>query len=108
VSDYVKFIIQIQATFSQITDESIFIDEHEVTMNKGSVSITLRGMVITDYEGDWKSRPGYQIWKTIFDKFIYKTDLDTFDVTLKKNIAELKQEISSYLNLQKFVSAKGA
>ena len=108
ISDYVKFVIQIRATFSKITEEKIVIDEHETTMNKGDATILVQGMILTDFEGDWKSRPAYQIWKTIFDKFVFKTDLDTFEDTLKKNVAELKHEISSYLNLQKFVSSQGA
>lgn len=105
VSDYVKFVIQTKIALNKVTDAEIDIDGKKLKINKGSAKIVINGFMFTDYEGDWQSSPKTVFFKLLFDKFIYKKHTDDFKGMLTKDCNLLRNEISSFLNLHKYIKS---
>ena len=103
VSDYVKFRIQIKLVMDKITDAIIEIDSKKIKINNGSVKATINGFILTDYESDWQTGAKKVFFKLLFDKFIYKKHMDEMDAMLKKDCSLLRHEISSFLNINKYI-----
>jgi len=106
ISDYVKFKLKIVAKFSNITDIEVTVDGKKVNVQKGSVKISYTGIIITDYEGDWKSTAWWQFMKTLYDKYVFKLHESEYDANLKSEIFNMKHEISAYLNLKKYIDSR--
>lgn len=105
VSDYAKFIVQTKIAMNKVTDAEIEIDGKKVKINHGSVKVVINGYLMTDYEGDWQSSPRAVFMKLLFDKFIYKRHVDDLQGMLKTDCNNLRNEISSFLNLHKYIKS---
>lgn len=103
ISDYVKTTIKVEAEMSDVTDEEIEIDGKKITVNKGKVKVDLKGIMLSDYEGDWQSTAWRVFIRTIKDKFVYRDYTKSFEDKLKKDVMRLRNELSSFLNLNKYV-----
>lgn len=104
LSHYAKVVIIIAISIAKMTDEKITIDEKEMLMNKGSIKIVLKSHLVTDLEGDWVSTPFMQVFQTIFEKFIFKRDVEEYEKIAINELRFLKNEISAFLNLNKFIA----
>lgn len=104
VSEYMKIIAQIRISIKQMTDEEVEIDGKIVKMNKGNIKIIFKASMFTDHEGDWESGPFIQIFQTFFEKFIFKRDIEEFERMAINEVRTLKNEVSAFLNLNKFIT----
>jgi hypothetical protein len=106
ISDYVKYQLITKATFSNIVDTEVEIDGKKMKLQKGSVKLAFRGVMITDWEGDLQSNAKVIILKTIYDKFIYRRHMADFEGSLKDEVYRLRNEVSSYLNITKYANSR--
>jgi len=102
ISDYVKTVIQIKVAMNDITDEEIVLDGKKLMISRGAVKVTMNGIMFSDCEGDWNSKPWMVFINTVKDKFIYRDYQADFEGKLRKDIYRLKNEISAFLNLNKY------
>ena len=104
VSDYVKFRMRIKVLFSKIKDLEVEMDGKKIKTQEGKVSITFMGYIESDVEGDFKSTPKFIILKTLKDKFIHKQSHDEYEAMLRRDVTTMRNEVSAYLNLNKYVN----
>ncbi|MFT4326734.1 MAG: hypothetical protein ACMXYK_04490 [Candidatus Woesearchaeota archaeon] len=106
ISEYAKYEIHIKGSLTNVTDIEVVLDGKKTKMQKGNVKITFVGFLFTEYEKDWQSSAGWYVFRTIIEKFIMKTHMDDYEAMIQKHVSMLKHEVSAYLNLTKYVSAK--
>ncbi len=102
MSDYVKVEIRMVIQFSNLIKKTITKDGHKINTNQGDVYIQFDGYINTDYEGRWGNTAGQFFWRTILDKFVFKTYNSKYDKIIADHIEELKSEIKSFLNMNKY------
>ncbi len=102
INDYAKFIIKLKITLSNLEDVVVEHENQKLPMCKGKVSVSLTGILESDYENRWETKPVYFFLRTVFNKFIFKTEMSYLKNRLKGEINGLKFEIKSFLNLYKF------
>lgn len=105
ISDYVQFMIQTKIAYNKVTDEMIELEGKQIKINKGSVKIVINGYIFSDYEGNWESSPRAVFFKVFFDKIIFKKQTDDFNSMLKGDCMLLRNEISAFLNLHKYIKS---
>ena len=98
-----KLEIQIWLNVSDMTDIKKKIDGIDIILNKGKVNIVLDAFVLSDMRGKWEARAEYTFIRTIFDKFLFRSKSKDYEGMVKKDTVELKNEIASFLNLNKFL-----
>jgi hypothetical protein len=106
ISDYAKFIIEIKASFSKVTDVEVEVDGKKMHLQHGSAKISLTGVIVSDYEGDWESSPKFQFLRTIYDKFVYREHTKDMAQMLKDEVKRLKNEITAHLNMNRHIISK--
>lgn len=102
VSDYARLDIRIFMIFSKITDVEIEKDGIKFKMNKGRAEFYFDAYVVTDYEHKWETKPIFYFIKNVFDKWIYKIYMSTYDTEVIRDCTEIENEIRSYLNMNRF------
>ncbi len=102
INDYAKFIIKLKITLSDVEDVIVEYEDNKIPMSKGKVKVSLTGVLETDYENKWEAKPVYFFLITVFNKFIFKTEMAYVKSRLKDEINSLKFEIKSFLNLYRF------
>jgi len=102
ITDYAKYIIQIQTEMDQVVETTIEKDGIKKNMNKGKIEVTLNGYLELDYEHRWEKKPSFYFLRTIFDQFIFKVHTDKFEQGLVEEVQHLHSFIKSHLNLYKY------
>ncbi|MBT5021796.1 hypothetical protein HON01_03155 [Candidatus Woesearchaeota archaeon] len=101
-TDYVKKHIKIDLRARKLKEVETEIDNIKVKLNKGKLSIYISGIIETDWEGRWQTRPIYYFIKKLFEKYIYRSEIDMFEKEIIEDVNMLKGQIEGFLNLQKF------
>ena len=101
-TDYVKKHIKIEIHARDVKEVETEMDGVRVKINQGNIKILLSGILETDWEGRWQTRPMYYFIKKIFDKYIYRSQTDQFEKEIMQDVNMLKDQIEGFLNLQKF------
>ena len=99
----VRLEIQVWVNISDMTELVKEIDKRRLKMNKGKVNIVVDGFLLTNLRGRWESRAEYVFIRTIFDKILMKQESKDYAGMVKEDAAEMKNEINSFLNLNKFI-----
>ena len=102
INDYVKLVIEITLTLSELKDVTIEKEGLKIALNKGKVDCSLAGVLYTDYEGRWETKPIFFFIGVLLDKFIFKTRFHYYVDTLRKDVTNLEHEIKTFLNLSRF------
>ncbi len=98
-----KLEVQVWVNISDITDTHKKIDGINVSLNKGKVNIVIDAFVLYNVRGKWEARAEYTFIRTIFDKFLFKSKSKDYEGMVKTDATDLKNEIGSFLNLNKFL-----
>ena len=101
IDDYTNFMIRIRIYASNIKDVTVEMDGRKRRLNQGKVQIVLDAFIKTDYQGRMEGKPIYTFFRTLYDKYIYKSDMARHEDNLKSDVAHLKETIYNYLNLFK-------
>jgi hypothetical protein len=98
-----KLEIQLWINISELTDIQKKVDGVNINMNKGKVNIVIDCFVLFDMRGKWEARAEYTFIRTLFDKFLFRSKSKDYEGMVKADAVELKNEIASFLNLNKFL-----
>lgn len=102
VSDYAKFVIRVEAIMNNIKEVDIEKDSHQMKLNQGEVTVIFDGIMETDYEHRWDTRPEYVFIRTIFDKFVYRIYTRQWESQLVRDVEHLHSIVKSFLNLYRY------
>jgi hypothetical protein len=102
VSDYVKTHMKITLYLTNVKDVEVEKDGVKVKLNQGNVHIVLDGYIETDHEDRWESNAMYVFFRTLIDKYIIKTYLDTFEQEIASDVDQLYNQLKAFLNLYRY------
>ena len=102
-SPEIKGIINMEVSFEGITDETVELDDKKININKGKVSVAIKGILESNFEFNSLSEPKRVFFRVLLDKLIYKRHYDDHTQMLSNDIKTLKHEINSFLNLRKYL-----
>jgi hypothetical protein len=96
-------VIEVTLRMDTVVDVDVDLDGKKIQMQQGSVSVSIRGIILSKYEMDWATK-GWSIFiRTIVDKFIYKRYREEHTEILRTDISNMRREVSSFLNLHKYI-----
>lgn len=98
-----KYEIQLWINITNMTEVIKKVDGYKTRMDRGKVNIVLDAFFIDSVRGKWESRAEYFMIRAIFDKFLMTPKSKNHDGKLKAELMDLKEEINSFLNLNKFL-----
>ncbi|MBN2423283.1 hypothetical protein JXB41_08730 [Candidatus Woesearchaeota archaeon] len=95
--------VQLWITIDNMVDIVKKIDNKKIKLSKGNVNIVIDAFVLYNQRGKWECRAEYVFIRTIFDKFLMKSATKDYEGMVKETALELKNELNSFLNLNKFI-----
>lgn len=102
ITDYAKLVIRVRTKMFNVKEVEVEKDGHKLRLNQGRVNIVIDGMLQTDYENRWSNRPLWIFIRTLYDKFIYKGYIDSFEGKLKEEVGLLQAQLKSFFNLYRY------
>ncbi len=102
ITDYAKIEIRIYAEFTNLTEEVVERSGLRHKLMKGDAFFSFDCYIHTDYEGHWETKAIYYFFRTLVDKFVYKSYMSKFEREAVSDTGELIDEIKGYLNMERF------
>ncbi|MFW6231065.1 MAG: hypothetical protein ACOC32_03500 [Nanoarchaeota archaeon] len=97
LSSYAKAEIRLLITISNLKRKVVELESRKTNMDEGELELTFDGILSTDYEARYESKPSYFVWRHLFDKFIKKTHSTEHDAKISAYIQELYTHLRRYL-----------
>ena len=102
LTDYSKSIVKIKAQFQEVKDVVVERDGKKVKLQEGKVLLTFDGILETDYEHRWETKPLFYMLRTIFEKYVYTPFISGYERGIRQETLTLKNNLKAYLNLEKY------
>jgi hypothetical protein len=102
ITDYYKFEIRIYLTCESLKEAEVELNGVKYRLLKGNMTCTFDATMITDYENRWESRPQYFFFRTLMDKFIYRSHTREYEHELRTDVQQLEEEMKAYLNMFRY------
>ena len=99
VSDYFKIEHSIKFEIKDLTEVEAEIEGKKKKMNKGSVDIEIKGVLIKDYESKWESSPFNKFMRDVYNKYIIPTRVGSMEGKVKSDAKAFKEEMKAFLEL---------
>jgi len=98
ISDYYKFVIVINWLVLNL--KNVFVQKHGevVKMNSGEPEITIKAIIIKDYEHRWEMSFFQKFLRGIYDKYIVKSRFDEYKLKLASECEEFNKYLKSFLS----------
>ena len=100
VSDYFKFQLRLSWRILGLTDIEAEKDGKKIKTNKGSFEIKISGILVKDYQNTWEKTPSMKFLRGIYDKYIIKSRIESYEGKLIEEINDLSEEIKAFLTIE--------
>lgn len=101
-TDYAKSIIKVRVQLQDVRDVVVERDGKKMKVQEGKIQIGFDGILETDYEHRWETKPLFYVIRTIFEKYVFTPFISGFERGVREDLMLLKNNIKSYLNLSKY------
>lgn len=103
ITDYSKGVVKIRIQMSGVKDITLKRDNKKVKLQEGNVSFVFTGILETDYEHKWESKPVFYVLRTVVEKYMLRPFISGHEKGIKEDVDVLLNQLRSYLNLSKFL-----
>ncbi len=99
MGDYFKVELGITLKASDLTDVEVESDGKKKRMNKGKVSVDIKGTLIKDYKSQWEEKPMNKFLRDVYNKYIIPQRIDGMEGKVMGDVKGLKEKVKNYLEL---------
>ena len=100
ISDYFKIEYGIKVEVLGLSDVEVEIDGKRKKMNKGKISMEIKGVLIKDPKNNWdETRPFFKFLRELYDKYIMPSRIKSVEDKIESDVRAFKDEIKAYLEL---------
>jgi len=100
VSDYFKFEITITWGIFGMKKVKVRKGDQEVVMDSGTVDIKFTSAIIKDYESRWENNATLKFMRGIYDRYIIRSRIDTYEVKVWEEVHEVIAQTKSFLAIE--------
>jgi len=99
ISDYFKIRIDAKFEITNMINVEVEIDGKRKKMNKGGISVDIKGTLIRDPESKWEVTPFYKFIREIYDKYIIPTRIAQQEEKVSSDVIAFKEHLKSFLEI---------
>jgi len=100
VTDYFKYVIKAQFAIVGLKNVEVQREGKKIQTNKGSVEISMKGILVSDYEGKYDTSPTLRFFRSVYEKWIIPSTIEQIEDKLVSNCDGFLGEVKAYLDLE--------
>ena len=102
VTDYHKFEVRVFVICESLKEAEVELKGVKHRLVKGNVFFTFDGTLVTDYENRFEGKAQLFFFRTLVDKYIFKSHTRNYEQELTREVKEAEEEIKAYLNMFRY------
>jgi len=99
ISDYFKLQVKMKFFIDNLTDVEVEIDGEKKKMNKGTITIEIKGYIVKDAANKWEASAWLQFMRNFYNKYVIPARVESMEMKLMGDVQEFKDELKAYLEL---------
>ena len=99
VSDYFKLEHTIKMNIKGLIDVEVEIGGKRKKMNKGSIAMEIKGILVKDWESKWDTNAFFRMLREVYNKYIIPGRVDAMEDKVMDDVRTFKEEIKAFLEL---------
>ena len=99
ISDYIQYMIEFEIKIVDCVLVTVEKNGDKINSNKGKLEINMSCLFVTDFDNKWHEEPQKMFIKELFDKFVFKLEINTKEGAFKNEVISLTQYLKRYLNI---------
>ncbi len=99
ISDYFSIEMKLKFEIKNLTDVEVEIDGTKKKMNKGDISVDIRGTLVKDPEGKWETSPYARFLRDTYNKYIIPSRVMESKLKTSSEVKTIKEEMKAFLEL---------
>ncbi|MDP1695738.1 MAG: hypothetical protein Q8L29_02390 [archaeon] len=99
ISDYYRIELRLKLELIGLTDVDVEIEGKKKKMNKGKISIDMKGILIIDRESKWEATPFLRFMRDLYNKYIVPQRGHDFRMEVIRISKDFRDYIKSVLEL---------
>lgn len=100
VSDYFQFMIRTDWLILNLKNVEVQKEGKKVKMNSGKPELKIKGYLIKDYEHRWEDIPFFKLLRGIYDRYIIKSRVESYEDKVLDETEEYIAQCKSYLTIE--------
>lgn len=102
IDEYTQFNFEVKWKGSGLTDVKVKINKKDVKLQKGKVKLEVNTFLMLDWQDKWEESPVLKFMRALFEKYLYKKQLDELKSQLWKEGWNFYNEMKTFLNMYDF------
>jgi len=100
VTDYFKF--QVKVEFKIIALQNVEVERNGIKekTNKGSVKVSVKGVLVRDYQGKFEGNAWQKFLRSIYEKWIIPSRIEEYEEKIAGKCDEFLAQLKAYLDLE--------
>ncbi|MBX4212000.1 hypothetical protein KW787_00900 [Candidatus Pacearchaeota archaeon] len=99
VTDYFRIELGVKFEVRGLTDVEVEVDGAKRKMNRGKVSIDIKGTLIKDPDSKWESSPLNRFMRDVYNKYIIPSRLLEMKGRVSGDVVGFKDNLKAFLDL---------
>jgi len=99
-TDYFKFDANIKFKIIGLTNVEVNQDGRKINTNKGSVEISIKGILVRDYEGKFETTASLKFMRAIYEKWVITSRVEEFEDKVSSACEDFLSQAKAYLDLE--------
>jgi hypothetical protein len=100
ITDYFRFDVKLKFNIEGLVNVEINKGGAKISTNKGSVKITMKGILVRDYEGKFERNALNKFLRSIYEKWVIVSRIREFEDKIATDCDEFLSQAKAYLALE--------
>jgi len=99
ITDYNRYLYKLRVIASGLKKVEVKVGKKNMHLSKGNFLMYFDGYIEHDYLNKWDYVPLFIFFRTLFDKFMYKSYTERFEQRLTQDMHKLYDEVERFFNV---------
>jgi len=100
LTDYFKFLMKVNFKIGGLTNVEVVQDGVKLKMNKGTATVSVKGILVRDYDSKFEGTPMKKFMRAVYEKWIITSRVKQFEDKIAGDCDEFLGQAKAYLDLE--------
>jgi hypothetical protein len=100
LTDYFRFDVKVTFQVIGLTKLEVVQDGKKMKMNKGSIQVSIKGIIVRDYQGKFEVNATRKFMRGVYEKWVIPSRIEQFENKIVGDCDEFLSQAKAYLDIE--------
>jgi len=99
-TDYFKFDSKVKFKVTDLIQVEIVRDGSKIKTQQGTIELSVKGILVRDYQGKFDQTPTKKFWRGIYEKFVIPSNVKAYKDKIAQSCDDFLSQTKAFLDLE--------